>query len=120
MNNGELDKSAEAPIMGGKGREMRIISKRTLKEFWVNPHYSDSQGQLEAWHNEVLKADWATPQALKAQLANASILQDSRVVFNIKGNDYRLIVKINYPYRIVYIRFVGTHKMYDQINAVTI
>jgi mRNA interferase HigB len=120
MNNRELDKNAKAPIMGGKGKEMRIISKRTLKEFWVNPHYSDSQGQLEAWHNEVLKADWATPQALKAQFANASILQDSRVVFNIKGNDYRLIVKINYPYRIVYIRFVGTHKMYDQINAVMI
>jgi mRNA interferase HigB len=106
--------------MGGRVKKMRIISKRTLKEFWESPHYSDSQGQLEAWHNEVLKADWATPQVLKAQFANASILQDSRVVFNIKGNDYRLIVKINYPYRIVYIRFVGTHKMYDLIDAVTI
>ena len=106
--------------MGVRVKGMRIISKRTLKEFWGNPHYSDSQGQLEALHNEVLKADWSTPQALKAQFANASILQGSRVVFNIKGNDYRLIVKINYPYRMVYIRFVGTHKMYDQIDAVTI
>ena len=99
---------------------MRIVSKRTLREFWEQPQYSDSQGQLEAWREEVLKADWSTPQELKAQFGNASILQDNRVVFNIKGNDYRLIVKINYPYRMVYVRFVGTHKMYDEIDAVTI
>lgn len=99
---------------------MRIVSKRTLREFWEQPNYSDSQGQLEAWHDEVLKADWSSPQELKVQFGNASVLQDSRVVFNIKGNDYRLIVKINYPYRMVYVRFVGTHKMYDQIDAVTI
>ncbi len=99
---------------------MRIISKRTLREFWEQPGYSDAQGQLEAWHEEVLRADWSTPQELKAQFRNASVLQGSRVVFNIKGNDYRLVVKINYPYRMVYVRFVGTHKMYDQIDAVTI
>ncbi len=99
---------------------MRIVSKRTLREFWEQPEYADSQGQLEAWHDEVLKADWSSPQELKAQFGNASVLQDSRVVFNIKGNDYRLIVKINYPYRMVYVRFVGTHKMYDQIDAVKI
>ena len=99
---------------------MRIIAKRTLREFWELPNYSDSQGQLEAWYDEVLKADWSSPQELKAQFGNASVLQDSRVVFNIKGNDYRLIVKINYPYRMVYVRFVGTHKMYDQIDAVRI
>ena len=99
---------------------MRIIAKRTLREFWERPSRSDSQGQLEAWYDEVLKADWSSPQELKAQFGNASVLQDSRVVFNIKGNDYRLIVKINYPYRMVYVRFVGTHKMYDQIDAVTI
>lgn len=99
---------------------MRIIAKRTLREFWGLPNYSDSQGQLEAWYDEVLKADWSSPQELKAQFGNASVLQDSRVVFNIKGNDYRLIVKINYPYRMVYVRFVGTHKMYDQIDAVRI
>ncbi|NRB37971.1 MAG: type II toxin-antitoxin system HigB family toxin [Pseudomonadales bacterium] len=89
---------------------MRIVSKRTLKEFWQQAQYSDSQGQLEAWHEEVLKADWSTPQELKAQFGNASILQDSRVVFNIKGNDYRLIVKINYPYKMVYVRFQCTTK----------
>jgi len=99
---------------------MRILAKRTLREFWEQAEFSDAQGQLEAWHEEVSKADWSTPQELKAQFRSASILQDSRAVFNIKGNDYRLIVKINYPYRMVYVRFVGTHKMYDQVNAVTI
>ncbi len=99
---------------------MRIVSKKTLREFWEQSQYSASQGQLEAWHEEVLKADWSTPQELKAQFGSASIIQDSRVVFNIKGNDYRLIVKINYPYRMVYVRFVGSHKMYDEIDAVTV
>lgn len=102
------------------GGAMRIIAKRTLREFWEDPQFSDSKGQLEAWYEEVTKADWATPQELKAQFGHASILQDSRVVFNIKGNDYRLVVKINYAYRMVYIRFIGTHKMYDDIDAVTI
>ncbi len=99
---------------------MRIVSKRTLREFWEQPDYSASKGQLEAWHDEVSKADWSSPQELKAQFGNASVLQGSRVVFNIKGNDYRLIAKINYAYRMVYVRFVGTHKMYDRIDAVTI
>ncbi len=97
---------------------MRIISKRTLRQFWEsNPEYEDSKGQLEAWHSEVIKADWNTPQDVKAQFRSASIVKDSRVIFNIKGNNYRLIVKINYPYRIVYIRFVGTHKQYDKIDV---
>jgi mRNA interferase HigB len=106
--------------MGVLRSGMRILSKRTLREFWEQPIYSDSKGQLESWHEEVLNADWDTPQKLKAQFSNASILQDSRVVFNIKGNDYRLIVKINYQYRIIYIRFIGTHEMYDKINAMTV
>ena len=61
--------------------------------------------------------DWATPSQLKEQFRNASILKDRRVVFNIKGNDYRLVVKINYPYRVVYVRYIGTHNEYDNINA---
>ena len=64
-----------------------------------------------------MSIDDATPQELKAQFRSASILQDSRVVFNIKGNDYRLIVKINYPYKMLYVRFIGTHEMYDGIDA---
>ena len=64
-----------------------------------------------------LKADWKTPQEAKNQFRSASIIGDNRIVFNIKGNTYRLIVKINYPYRIVYIRFIGTHREYDSIDA---
>lgn len=97
---------------------MRIIAKRTLRQFWESsPEFGDSKGQLEAWHSEVAKADWRTPQDVKAQFRCASIIRGSRVVFNIKGNDYRLVVKINYPYRIVYVRFVGTHKQYDKIDV---
>ena len=68
---------------------------------------------MESWHDEVKRVDWSTPQEIKAQFGTASILKDSRVVFNIHGNKYRLIVKINYAYKVVYIRFVGTHKQYD-------
>lgn len=97
---------------------MRIIAKRTLRTFWKR--HSKAKGPLEAWHQEVARADWATPSAVKAQCRSASVLQDNRVVFNMAGNQYRLIVKINYPYRIVYIRFIGTHADYDAIDATTI
>ena len=97
---------------------MRVISKRTLREFWEkNPGYEDSKGQLEAWHAEVEKAVWKTPQEVKAQFRSASILKNSRIVFNIKGNNYRLVVQINYSYSMVYIRFIGTHKQYDKVDA---
>jgi len=100
---------------------MRIIAKRTLREFWESsPEYSDSRASLEAWHKEVAEADWQTPQQIKSQFRNASILKDSRVVFNIKGNSYRLVARINYPYRVVYIRFVGTHQQYDDIDVETV
>ena len=97
---------------------MRIIAKRTLRTFWKRHH--KAKGPLKAWHQEVARADWSTPSEVKAQFRSASVLQDNRVVFNIAGNQYRLIVKINYPYRIVYIRFIGTHADYDAIDAATI
>lgn len=97
---------------------MRIIAKRTLRAFW-NRH-PRAKGPLEAWHQEVDLADWATPSEVKAQFRSASVLQHSRVTFNIAGNHYRLVVKINYPYRIVYIRFVGTHARYDTIDVTTV
>jgi mRNA interferase HigB len=97
---------------------MRILSKSTLKAFWEN--YPNSKAPLEAWHEEVVKADWATPQQLKAQFGHASLIKAHRAVFNIKGNDYRLVAKINYPYRIVYVRFIGTHSQYDAIDVETI
>jgi mRNA interferase HigB len=94
---------------------MRIIAKGTLREFWeVHP---DAEEPLLAWYREVQKEDWDTPAKVKAKYRSASVIGDSRVVFNIKGNDYRVVVKINYPYRVVYIRFVGTHAEYDGISA---
>jgi mRNA interferase HigB len=97
---------------------VRIIAKRTLRTFWKR--HPKAKGPLEAWHQEVARADWAAPSAVKTQFRSASVLQDNRVVFNMAGNQYRLIVKFNYPYRIVYIRFIGTHADYDAIDATTI
>ncbi|MDA3835641.1 MAG: type II toxin-antitoxin system HigB family toxin [Spirochaetales bacterium] len=94
---------------------MRIITLRTLKQFWLKK--PDAEKTLKAWHAEAKAADWQSPTEIKAQYRSASILQDSRVVFNICGNKYRLIVKINYHFSIIYIRFIGTHKKYDTINA---
>lgn len=94
---------------------MRIIAKRTLREF--SERHPDAEEPLLAWYREVEQEDWDTPAKVKAKYRNASIVGDNRVVFNIKGNDYRVVVKINYPFRIVYIRFVGTHAAYDRINV---
>src|SRR5439155_5100619 len=94
---------------------MRIIAKRTLREFWER--YSDAEEPLLAWYREVEKEDWSQPAQVKEKYRSASIVKGSRVVFNIKGNDYRLVVRINYPYRVVYVRFVGTHEEYDEIDV---
>lgn len=94
---------------------MRVISQKTLREFWNN--YPDCEQQLKAWYHEALKSEWNNPNELKQEYPSASILPNNRVVFNIKGNTYRLIVKINYAYQTVWIRFVGTHKDYDKVNA---
>lgn len=97
---------------------MRIIAKRTLRAFWMQ--YPKAKGPLEAWHQEVARANWATPSEAKAQFRSASVLQGNRLAFNIAGNHYRLIVKVNYPYRIVYVRFIGTHADYDTIDVTAI
>jgi len=96
---------------------MRIISKKTIKDFFEIPGYSDSKNALEAWHREVLKLDWNNQNEIKARYASASIIGDEKVVFNIAGNKYRLIVKINYHAKIVFIKLIGTHKQYDKINV---
>jgi mRNA interferase HigB len=94
---------------------MRIIKLKTLKDFWeVQP---DAEKALRAWYAEAKVADWKTSADIKAQYKTASVLKNSRVVFNICGNKYRLIVRINYPFYTIYIRFLGTHKEYDQIDA---
>jgi mRNA interferase HigB len=100
---------------------VRIIAKRTLRQFWERDRrFTDAKRALEDWYVQVSQADWATPADVKGQYGDASILKGSRVVFNICGNKYRLIVKINYPYRVVYIRFIGTHAEYDLIDAETV
>lgn len=94
---------------------MRVISRKCLIDF-ARTH-RDAKPSLDAWFYEARDADWANPAEVKEQYASASILKNGRVVFNIGGNKYRLVVKINYAYRIVYLRFIGTHKDYDKINA---
>ena len=100
---------------------MRIIAVSTVKAFLDrNPAYVDAREPMMAWVRQVRGADWAAPADLKRAIRNVSILKDSRAVFNIAGNKYRVVVWINYPYRVVYIRFVGTHRQYDTIDAQTI
>ena len=94
---------------------MRIVSKRRLREFYEL--YEDAEQSLLSWYREVKEEDWNTPAEVKEKYRSASILRDNRVVFNIKGNKYRLVVKIKYEHRMVYIRFAGTHVQYDAIDA---
>lgn len=93
---------------------MRIISKKILKDFYEQSKFRDSQNFLEAWHKEVLKLDWNNPNEVKEMYISASIIGNEKVVFNISGNKYRLIVTINYYAKIVFIKFIGTHKQYDK------
>jgi mRNA interferase HigB len=97
---------------------VRVIAKRTLREFWEK--HADSEQQLKAWYNEAEQADWKTPNQIKKDYPSASILEDNRVIFNIKGNHYRLIVKINYSYGVIWVRFIGTHAEYDKVDAAKI
>jgi len=100
---------------------VRIIALSTLKAFWErSPSYADAIEPTLAWYRHVLKADWSSPADIKQDFRNASILKDGRAVFNIAGNKYRLVVWINFAYRIVYIRFIGTHKQYNKIDVQTI
>jgi len=97
---------------------MRVIAKRTLREFWEE--YPDSEEPLLAWYREAESADWDSPAEVKAQYRSASFPGGDRVIFNIKGNDYRLVVRINYPYGIIYIRWVGTHRDYDKLDVLEV
>ncbi len=96
---------------------MRIISRKTLRLFWEKPEYADAEQSLKAWFKEVSKAEWTSPAAIKAVFGTASIVANNRVVFNIGGNKYRLVVRVNYPYRVMYVRFIGTHAQYNRINV---
>ncbi|MBC7525035.1 MAG: type II toxin-antitoxin system HigB family toxin [Flavobacterium sp.] len=97
---------------------MRVVAKKILRGFWEK--HEDCEQLLKAWFREAEKAELENQNQIKKEYPSASILNDNRVDFNIKGNNYRLIVKISYEYQIVWIRFIGTHAEYDKINANTI
>lgn len=97
---------------------MRVIAKKILRDFWEA--HADCEQQLKAWHLEASNANWGSPSQIKSKYPSASILADNRIVFNIKGNNYRLIVKISYAHQMLWIRFIGTHAEYDKIDANTI
>jgi mRNA interferase HigB len=97
---------------------MRVIAIKTLREFWRG--HRDAEQPLRAWYDEACKANWTQPADIKAQHRNASILKNRRVAFNIKGNDYRLVVALACNTRIVFVKFVGTHAQYDAIDAETV
>lgn len=94
---------------------LRVIAKKILREFW--DQHNDVEQQLKSWYREAEIANWENPNQIKEQYPSASILNNNRVIFNIKGNNYRLVVKINYDYQMIWIRFIGTHSEYDTIDA---
>jgi mRNA interferase HigB len=98
---------------------MRVLTRKSLKKFWESePRYLDAKGPLEAWLAEAEAATWKDPADIKDKYKHASILKGGRVVFNIKGNDYRLIVQINYEFGAIYVKWIGTHKDYDDIEDI--
>lgn len=99
---------------------MHIVSRAMLTAFHTQSRYADSREAIEAWFDVATKAQWRSPADVKAAFGNASIVGNNRVVFNIKGNDYRLIVAIAYKMQWAYVKFIGTHKQYDAIDAATV
>lgn len=99
---------------------MHIVARSVLLEFYSQPEYRDAKGALEAWYDVARLAKWTAPSDVKAQYANASIVGKNRVVFNIKGNDYRLVVAIAYKMQWVYVKFIGTHAQYDAVDVETV
>ena len=96
---------------------MRVIAKSTLVRFWSQPGAADAHSALQSWHDETQKAHWVTPQDIKNQYRSASICGNNRVVFNIAGNKYRLVVEMQYQAGIAWVKFIGTHAQYDQIDV---
>jgi len=99
---------------------VRVIAKSSLVKFWQQPGHEDARTPLRHWHAAAVQAQWLSPQDVKAQFAHASICAGNRVVFNIGGNKYRLVVEIQYRCGIVWVKFIGTHARYDSINAETV
>ena len=97
---------------------MKIVAIGALRRFWQR--YPDSEQPLKAWYDEAKHANWTTPQQIRNRYASASFIGKNRVVFNIKDNDYRLIVAVAYRFQAVYIKFVGTHAQYSRVDAETV
>ena len=97
---------------------MRIIALSTLRTFWEK--HPDSELPLRAWYALASRAGWKTPANIKEAYRNASFTRNNRVVFNVKGNDYRLVVSVRYDLGLMYVRFIGTHRQYDKIDVETI
>lgn len=97
---------------------MRVIAKRTLREFWEK--HRDCEQQLKSWFREAEQAEWNNPNEILAEYPNARIIENNRAIFNIKGNRYRLIIKINFKFGMVWVRFIGTHAEYDKTDPKTI
>ena len=96
---------------------MRVIAKRTLREFWASKHqYADAQGPLEAWHAVCIRANWQGPKDVKETFRSASFVKNN-VVFNIAGNKYRVVVNVSYSRQAMFVKFVGTHKQYDDVDV---
>ncbi|EHQ28333.1 type II toxin-antitoxin system HigB family toxin [Mucilaginibacter paludis] len=97
---------------------MRIITRSALRNFWLK--HANSEQALKSWYHEAEKSTWMNSHDIKAEYPSASILPDNRIVFNIKGSSYRLIVKVSYSHQMVWIPFIGTHAEYDKIDAAKI
>ena len=96
-------------------KEVESTGQKVLREFWeLNP---DSEEQLKSWYQETSKGDWPNPNFVKEEFPNSRLISNNRVIFNIKGNQYRLVIRVNYKYRMVYVRFIGTHEDCDKIDA---
>ncbi|MBK9213433.1 MAG: type II toxin-antitoxin system HigB family toxin [Saprospiraceae bacterium] len=96
----------------------RIFAKSALREYWEK--HPDTEQYLKTWYDSALNSDWRTPNEVKQTYVNATILKDSRIVFNIKGNSHRLVAKFNFEKQWIFIRFIGTHSEYDRIDVNTI
>jgi len=99
---------------------MRVVAISTLRDFWTRPGCDDARQPLQSWYAVVSKAAWASPAEVKAQYGNASFVGGNRVVFNIAGNKYRLIVAFAYRVQVAYVKFIGTHAEYDKVDAATV
>lgn len=111
MGNIDID------FISGTNYIMHVIKKSTLTNFFSRSVYADSKGALEAWFYEATHAEWTSPADVKEQYRSASILKNNRIVFNIAGNKYRLVVRVNFESKTLFVRFIGTHKEYNKIDA---